>query len=106
MRPMPPEPEPDTICRSLDSVACADPPAVVDLADAVRVGDARAVEEDLVELDLAGDLAQRSHLDAGLVHVEQEVGDALVLGRVGIGARQQDREVGDVRPTWSTPSGR
>ena len=41
------------------------------------------VEEHLVELGVAGDLAERAHRDAGRVHVEQEVGDALVLGRVG-----------------------
>ena len=34
-------------------------------------------EEDLVELRLAGDLAQRAHLDAGRVHVDDQVREAL-----------------------------
>ena len=47
--------------------------------DAVGVGDSHIGEVHLVELGLAGDLAQRPHLDAGRVHVEHEVGQALVL---------------------------
>ena len=43
-------------------------------------------EVDLVELGVTGHLAQRPHLDARLVHVDDEVGEPLVLGRVGIGA--------------------
>ena len=50
-----------------------DPPALADLAEAVGVGDADVGEEDLVELGLAGDLAQRPHLDAGVGHVADEV---------------------------------
>ena len=38
------------------------------------------LDEELVELGLAGDLAQRAHLDRVLLHVHQEVGEALVLG--------------------------
>ena len=58
---------------------------------------ARVGEEDLVELGVAGHLPQRPHLDPRLVHVEQEVGDASMLGLVDIGARQQHPVVGDVR---------
>src|SRR5690606_2313016 len=56
-----------------------DPPSVTGLAQAVGVGYADVGEEDLVELGLAGDLAQRPHLDAGVGHVADEVGDAPVL---------------------------
>ena len=73
-----------------------DRPAVVDAAQHLRLVHAHVVEEDLVELGVAGDLLERLHRDAGRVHVEQEVGDALVLGRVGIGAGQQHHPVGDV----------
>ena len=48
-------------------------PALADVADALGVGDAGVGEEDLVELGFAGHLAQRAHLDAGLVHVDEEV---------------------------------
>src|SRR5690606_10965543 len=41
-----------------------DPPSLTDVADAIGVGDAHAGEEHLVELGLAGDLAQGAHLDA------------------------------------------
>ncbi len=40
-----------------------DLPAVADAADDVRVGDPRLLDEELVELGLAGDLAQRADLD-------------------------------------------
>ena len=41
-----------------------DAPAFVDVAEAVRVGDAHLVEEHLVERRAAGHLAQRADLDA------------------------------------------
>ncbi len=72
-------------------------PAVVDLAEHLRLVHAHVVEEDLVELRVAGDLLERLHRHAGRLHVEQEVRDALVLRRVGIGAREQHHPVGDVR---------
>src|SRR2546423_4102604 len=46
-----------------------DLPALALFAEPVRHGNLDVVEEDLVELGLAGDLAQRPHLDAGRVHV-------------------------------------
>ena len=39
---------------------------------------------------------QRADLDALLVHVDAEVGDALVLGHVGVGAGDEHAEVGDL----------
>ncbi len=71
-------------------------PALADIADAVGVGDADLGHVDLVELGLAGDLAQRPDLDSGGVHVEGEVGQALVLGRLGVGAGHEHAAVGDV----------
>ena len=40
---------------------------------------------------------QRPHLDAGRVHVDDQVGQPLVALRVGVGAGEEDAEVGDVR---------
>ena len=71
MRSTPPDPEPETIWRSPDSVALATLPPVADVADPVRVRHPRPVEEHLVEVDLAADVPQRPHLDAGLVEVER-----------------------------------
>ena len=64
------------------------------------------VEEHLVEVDGAVDLPQRPHVDAGGVHVDQEVGDARVLGHVRVRAGEADAPVGRCGPTTSTPSGR
>ena len=62
------------------------------------VGDASTVEEHFVEFGVPGDLAQRSHVDAGLMHVEQEVRDAFVFGLLGIRAGQEDAEICLVGP--------
>ena len=70
MRSTPPEPEPDTIWRSPDSVALATRHPSPTVADPVGVGHPGAVEEHLVEVDLAADVAQRPHVDAGLVQVD------------------------------------
>ena len=72
------------------------PPAVAHVADAVGVGDADVGQVDLVELRLAGDLAQRPDLDARRVHVDGEVGQALVLRLVGVGAGDEHPAVGQV----------
>ena len=73
-------------------------PALAHLADPLGVGHAGVVEEDLVEVDLAADVAQRPHVDAGLAQVDQEVGDALALGHVGVGPGQQHGVGREVRP--------
>ena len=62
--------------RSWVSVERRHPPAVVDGADHAVVGHEDVVEEDLVELGLAGGLHERPHLDAGGAHVDREGGDA------------------------------
>ena len=63
---------------------------------AIGVGHAHVGQVHLVELGLAGDLAQRPHLDAGRVHVEREVGEAAVLRDVGVGAGHEHPAVGHV----------
>ena len=59
------------------------------------------VEEALVELRFPGRLVERAHLHPGGVHVDQERRDALVLGHVGVGARDEKsvgRLVSERRP--------
>ena len=58
------------------------------------VGDAGVGEEHLVEHRPAGHLLQRADVDAGLVHVDGEVADALVLRHVRVGAGDQHAQVG------------
>ena len=55
-------------------------------------------EEDLVELRVAGDLPQRTYLDARGVHVDEQVGQPAVLLGLGVGTDDEDAPVGDVRP--------
>ena len=98
MRSTPPDPAPDTICRSPESVALATFHPSPTSPTRCSSGTSGVIEEHLVEVDVAGDVAQRAHVDTGLVQVEQEVRDALALRHVGIGAREQHAEVGDVRP--------
>ena len=50
-----------------------DLPAVALAPEQVRVGDPGLFDEQLVELRLAGDLAQRADLDRVLLHVHEEV---------------------------------
>ena len=69
-------------------------PAVVEPADDVCHRHSGVVDEHLAEHRPAGHLAQRSNLDPRLMHVEREIRDALVLGCVGVGTRQQHAPIG------------
>ena len=74
-----------------------DRPAVVEITDAGVVVHAGLGEEHLVEEGTAGHLAQRAYLDPlRLVHVDGEVGDALVLGHIGVGPGDEHAHVGDL----------
>src|SRR5437764_3653467 len=75
-----------------------DPPTFARPADAVVVGHASPVEEDLVEVDLAAEMAEGPDGHARLVHVEQEVRDALALRGERVGACEEHGPVGAVRP--------
>jgi hypothetical protein len=71
--------------------------SAVHRTDHVVVGNLHAVEENLVEHGVAGELAQRTHDYTRAVHVDDEVGDPVVAFGFGIGARQADPEVRLVR---------
>ena len=75
----------------------ADAPAAVDRADLGARLEVDVVEEDLVEVRLAGDLAQRAHGHARGVHRHDEHRQALVLGQVGVRAGEQEPERGVLR---------
>ena len=72
------------------------PPALAHRADAAGVGHPHVGEVDLVELGLAGHLAQGPDLHPLAVHVQGEVGQALVLGELGVGAGDEHSPVGRV----------
>ena len=64
-------------------------------------------EEDLVEVVVPGRVSTSGRtLTPGVVMSDQQTADALVLGRVGIGADEQDDPVGVRARPRSTPSGR
>ena len=92
----PPAPAPRP-ARSNVSVVLATAQPLFDAADRVVVADPHIGEEHLVEHRAARHLLERADVDAGLVDVEHEVGDALVLRDVGIGAGQEHADVGDLR---------
>ena len=72
--------------RSKPSVAIATfQPSLTSPSTSDAVG-AGVVEEDLVELGGARHLLQRPDRDAGLVHRDEQVREALVRRRVGVGA--------------------
>jgi hypothetical protein len=73
----------------------ADTPSTVERSHEVRRGDPDVGEEHLVELGVARHLAQRPRFDAWAVHVEQEERDALMAGRVRVGAGHEDAPVAD-----------
>src|SRR3546814_20684461 len=52
------------------------------------------LEELLAEVGVAGHLAQGADLAPGRAHVAQQVGDAAVLGGVGVGAHEEDAPLG------------
>ncbi len=83
--------------RSLASVVLATRHPSCSRADEVLDRDLDVVEEDLVELALPGDLAQRSDLHALGVHRDREHRDALVRRRVGVGPHERDAPVGEAR---------
>ena len=92
---------PPMATRSFINVVVATRAARAHGVEALLVGDADVGEEDLVELGVAGDLAQGPDLDPGRVHVHDEVGHAPVLGDVGVGAGHQHppaRRVGQGGP--------
>ena len=63
---------------------------------AMVVGNAHVVEEDLVELVLVRHLVNGPDLDARRLHVHDEHGQAFLLGLVPVAARQQDAVVAEV----------
>ena len=69
------------------------PPAVHG-AQARLVTEDDVVEEHLVEPGIAGHVAQRPHLHARGAHVDEEHREPAVLGHPGVGAREQQPEVG------------
>src|SRR4051812_8706522 len=80
--------------------ALRDRPSAVQFAEEVLSGHHHVGEEHLVEVGVlgVGELGQGPAGDARRAHVDHQRTDALVLGRVGIGAHEAKAPVGVVRP--------
>ena len=74
-----------------------DDPSFVELGDQVFARHADVVEEDFVEAAIAGHLDQRTHGDSGRAHIDEDVGNAAMLGGLGVGAHQAEHHVGVLR---------
>src|SRR5204863_2796578 len=75
-----------------------DLPPVARSTQHVVVWHDHAVEEELRELSVAGDLLHRTYLEPGRLHVDDEQRDPLVLRGVRIGARQDAAPARELAP--------
>src|SRR5205085_1256821 len=79
-----------------------DVPAVIHFAQHVFHGNTHVAEKDLVELTLAGHLAQRANLNAGRLHIDKENGEAFVLGNGWVRSNHELAPISD--PTVAGPN--
>ena len=86
----------DSDTRSLPSVTLASAQPSFSSPTRFSAGRRTSVKNTSLNVWHAGHLDDRADLDAGRVHRADEVRDALVLGRVGVGAGDEDAEAGDV----------
>ena len=80
-------------------------PTLVLGTDPLVVWHQHLVQEDLVELGVAGHLHERPDVDARGLHVEREERQAARAGGLGIGSRQAQPPCGELPRTRSRPSG-
>ena len=74
-----------------------DLPALIELADQVFLRHHDVLEKHLVEMPVTVEQDQRAHGDARRLHVDEQIADPVMLGRVGIGAHQQKAPIGEMR---------
>ena len=74
-----------------------DRPALPDFAQTLRVGNAHIGEKHFVEIRATRSLADRPDIDARRAHRKEEHRQALVLGRIGIGACEQQSVIREMR---------
>ena len=89
-------PRPPPALRSYMSVVMASYQPSLTVPTRFAFGHRHVHEEDLVEVPVAVHQDERAHRDARRLHVDQEVADAAVLGRGGIGAHEQEDPVGEL----------
>ena len=89
-------PAPDSETRSLPRVTLASDHPWPRAPTRCPAGSRTSSRKTSLKVWVAGHVDERPHRDPGGVHGADEVGDALVLGGVGLGAGQQDPEVGQM----------
>ncbi len=77
----------------MEERSVGDDPSFVELGDQVFARHPDVVEENFVKAAIAGHLHQRTHGDSGRVHVDHDVRNAAMLGRLGVGAHQAEHHV-------------
>ena len=71
-------------------------PAAVQRPKQIALGCWSIVQEDLAELLITGHLLERSHIDTGTMHVEQEERDPAMTSIFRVGPSKQDPVVGQL----------
>ena len=74
-----------------------DLPALVQRPDEVFLRHHDVLEKHLVEMPVAVEQHERAHGDPRRLHIDQQIADAVVLRRVGVGAHQEETPVGEMR---------
>ena len=72
-------------------------PTLVDLTQDAAHRDNYVGEKHLVEMRRTGGLHQRPYVDARAVHVDEQEGDAVMLGHIGIRTHQQHAAIAELR---------
>src|SRR6266404_204819 len=72
-------------------------PALVQRPNQILLRNCHVLEEYLVEVPVAVEQDERAHGDARRLHVDQEIADALMFRRVGVGAHQEKAPIGEMR---------
>jgi hypothetical protein len=75
----------------------SDLPSLIQLSDEVLPRYSHVLEEHLVEAFVARHLHQRPDGDPGRLHVDQNVGDAVVLRRAWVGTGEAKHPIGELR---------
>ena len=83
--------------RSWARVVLATAQPLVESADQLFVRNEHLLHEHLAELRFTGDLHERADFHTGCGHVDDQIGEPFVLGRVLIGAGQADPPAGELR---------
>ena len=70
-----------------------DQPALVKFADQILTRDADILEKDLIKAGVTRHLDQGTNRDPRRLHIDQNIGDTAMLGRIRVGPHQTEHPV-------------